>query len=419
MVRKQLMPGVWLTAIESRKFKTGCFSVNLFRPLCHAEAAKNALIPAVLLRGCRRYPDIRSITIKLDELYGAAVGSVTRKKGETQVVGLYADYVEDALVSEPIFAGVTEFVRQLLFEPLTENGGFLEEFFQSEKENLLHAMASELNDKRVYATRRLLKNMCADEPYGLPSIGEEKDLEGLTAQTLLAHYRELLATSQVELFYMGRADKQNVSERFLAMLSELPRRERIALPKVPTVTVQKERFVEETMPLSQSKLCIGCRAPIAESAQELAALLVFNVIYGAGTNCKLFLKVREEQSLCYYASASYDKYKGFLLISSGIDAQQLDAARSEILRQLSACAAGDFTAQDLALAKSQLISQLKTDLDNPSRLEEYYVGLAASGRSESVETLMSAIERVTAEQAQAAAASVRPDTVYFLKGVSA
>ena len=49
--RTQILPGVYLTAVQSDKFKTGCFSLNLLRPMKKEEAAANALIPSVLLRG--------------------------------------------------------------------------------------------------------------------------------------------------------------------------------------------------------------------------------------------------------------------------------------------------------------------------------------------------------------------------------
>ena len=49
--RMELLPGVTLTAVQTEKFKTGCFSINFFRPLRREEAAMNALIPSVLLRG--------------------------------------------------------------------------------------------------------------------------------------------------------------------------------------------------------------------------------------------------------------------------------------------------------------------------------------------------------------------------------
>ena len=68
-----IAPGVTLRYVRDTRFKQGCFSFQLVRPMRKEEAAKNALLPAVLLRGTRNCPDLRAVTQRLDELYGAAV----------------------------------------------------------------------------------------------------------------------------------------------------------------------------------------------------------------------------------------------------------------------------------------------------------------------------------------------------------
>ena len=53
-VRREILPGVALTCVQTDKFKTGCLSINLLTQLCRENAAKNALLPMVLRRGCSR-----------------------------------------------------------------------------------------------------------------------------------------------------------------------------------------------------------------------------------------------------------------------------------------------------------------------------------------------------------------------------
>ena len=56
--RKELLPGVFLTSIQDGRFKTACFSLSFLRPLRAGEAAMNALLPSVLLRGRESAPSI-------------------------------------------------------------------------------------------------------------------------------------------------------------------------------------------------------------------------------------------------------------------------------------------------------------------------------------------------------------------------
>ena len=52
MTKTQILaPGVTLRCIRDLRFKHGCLSIQLVRPLRREEAAANALLPAVLL--CR------------------------------------------------------------------------------------------------------------------------------------------------------------------------------------------------------------------------------------------------------------------------------------------------------------------------------------------------------------------------------
>ena len=64
----ELLPGVTLRAFPVERFKQGCLSLQFLRPMCREEAAVNALIPAVLLRGTKYRPDLRAITLHLDDL---------------------------------------------------------------------------------------------------------------------------------------------------------------------------------------------------------------------------------------------------------------------------------------------------------------------------------------------------------------
>ena len=61
-----LFPGITLRCCRDGRFKHGCLTVQLVRPMAQDEAALNALLPAVLLRGTRRCADIRAITQELE-----------------------------------------------------------------------------------------------------------------------------------------------------------------------------------------------------------------------------------------------------------------------------------------------------------------------------------------------------------------
>ena len=418
--RTEILPGVYLTAVQSDKFKTGCFSLNLLRPMKKEEAAANALIPSVLLRGSETCPDIASISAKLDELYGASVGTLVRKKGEVQLVGFYCDYVQDEYVDEPVFAPLMAFLAELLLNPRLENGAFPEAVVDSQKLNLENAMLSRINDKRTYAASQLIRTMCAGQPYGIPRIGEPEDLKNITAKSLYAHYRDLLATSRVELFYMGSLSPAAVTKVLQAALAELPRAE-VFVPVGTTPAPQARPVQEKTerLDVTQGKLSLGFFTDITAKDPRYPALVLAATVFGGGATSKLFTNVREKMSLCYYASASFEKFKGVLSVSSGVEFSKLETAKTEILRQMEACKAGDITDDELESARGYLVSDLKIAMDSPGRLDDYYMGQILLEQDGTMQDLASAIARVTKQEAAEAIQALRLDTIYALEGVTA
>lgn len=417
--RFELLPGVWLNMVQTNRFKTGCFSINFMRPLERDTAAPNALIPSVLLRGCKSCPDMEAISNHLDTLYGASVGTLVRKKGEVQSVGLYADFLEDRYAgSEPVYEQMMEFIRELLFAPCMENGGFLEDYLDSERCNLINTIDGRINDKRSYAVSSLVRSMCAGEAYAVPRLGEKDTLVDLSGRSLYALWQDMLQTSRVELFYLGQKSQEEVVKSLQHMLSDLPRADQMTA--VQTVSVLPDRpvqYVEEAMDVTQGKLSLGLRSEITANDSRYPAMLLLNAVFGAGMTSKLFLKIREEQSLCYYANSSLDKFKGVMIVSSGIKFDHYEIARDGILQQLEMCKRGGITAQEMESARNYLISALRTGNDSPGRLDDYAIGQSVAGLSGSMEDLAAQLQKVTLDQVVEAANTLRLDTVYFLKGV--
>ena len=419
--RIELLPGVYLRAVQTEKFKTGCLSISFLRPLCREEAAKNALLPSVLLRGTKAHPDIMRISTLLDELYGAGVGTLVRKKGEVQTWGFYADFIEDAytLDGENVFAEVCGFLRELLLEPVTEQGAFCRDFVEGEKVNLCNSIAAEINDKRSYAVLRLLRTMCRDERYAVSRLGDRESAEAVTPEDLFAHYQRTLASSRVELFYMGRKPLREVERQVRAMLAGLPR---AALDPIGTEVVERAgsvRTVDERMDVTQGKLSLGFRTGCVGSDGDYAALFLLNAVYGGAVTSKLFQNVRERLSLCYYASSSLERLKGLMVVSSGIEFENYEVAKAEILRQLEDCREGKITDEELESARAYLISALRASMDRPGGLDDFYLGQAIAGLTETMEDRIEALRRVTKDEVAAAARKLTLDTVYFLKGVEA
>ena len=282
-----------------------------------------------------------------------------------------------------------------------------------EKANLIDAIRAARNDKREWAELRLMQEMCASEPYGINRWGDEDSVRSLNNRKLFERYRDLLATSRLELLYCGAAEPAQVQEALQESFASLPRGAVPPLCAVVRRTAPAEpRLIEETMDVGQGKLSMGFRC----GSDDVPALILANLLFGGSSNSKLFMNVREKLSLCYYASSVYARAKGIITVSSGVESRNAQRAQSEILTQLRAVQEGQWEDWELAAALAAARSALQSLGDSQGALENYYLGQNATGQFESAEELIGRLDAVTPERIRAAAESVALDTVYFLHG---
>ena len=412
-----IAPGVTLRAMHTDKFKTGCFSINFLRQHNRENASLDALLPSVLLRGTEKYPSMQKITARLDDLYGASFGYLCRCKGETKLFGFYADFLEDQFVpGGGIFPGIMDFLDQILYHPYTENGCFCTRYVEGEKRNLINELNSVKNDKKSYAAHRMIHHMCDGEDYQIPRLGIAEDVKKITATDLWNHYLHVLQNCSIEIFYGGRLSPQEAAAAFAPIFAQRKDApwEKAHTRQVPAPT--RVREICESMDVAQGNLVMGLRIALTPSDPEYVTLSLLNGVLSGGMTGKLFTNVREKRSLCYYASSSYNRFKGIMFITSGIDFENYEVARDAILAELEECKKGNITTEELESARFQLLSTLRVAQDTPHRLDDFFVGQAIAPTPD-LPRQMELIRTLTVQDLVDVANKITLDTVYFLKGV--
>lgn len=420
-VRKEILPGVFLTCLKTDKFKTGLLSLNLLTRLCRENAAKNALIPSVLRRGTAYYPDMESLSARLDELYGARLEPIVRKKGEIQTLGFWADFADDKFLpaGEPLLEAVSSLMGEMLLNPNTRGGLFLPAYVESEKEKLLENIRGRINDKVGYSLQRMIELMCQTEDFAIDTMGTEDEAENISYVTLTRHYNELLAACPVEIFYCGSAEPVRVEQAMLDALITLPRGELdwdIGTDIRMNALEAQPRVYTEELDVGQGKLAIGFRLGDCMEDPDPAALRILNAAFGGSASSKLFMNVREKLSLCYFASSGCNTAKGILYVISGIEAANYEAALAEIFAQLEALKQGDLSPEEFTAAKAAVVSDLLAASDSAGALEEFWLSQNLLGLEYGPEEMAALAEDVTVQDILSCAAGIECDTIYFLKG---
>ena len=250
VTRIELQPGVWLTAVQTKKFKSSVLGAQFLTSLTAEKASLNALVPMVLRRGTAAHPDMESLSAALDELYGGSLEPMVRKKGETQCVGFVGSFLDDAytLNKEQVLESAAALLAELIGAPYTQDGAFCPDYTGQEKANLADRIKAQVNDKRQYAQIRVVAEMCAGESFGVDKLGSLEAVEAITPQSLWAGYQALLKEARVELYYCGSADAQRVQAAFGPLLAVLPEGERAGLVRPAKGKAPKQaKRVEEAL----------------------------------------------------------------------------------------------------------------------------------------------------------------------------
>ena len=413
-----LMPGITLRCHRDNRFKQGALSIQMVRPMKEEEAAMNALLPAVWLRGTQKHPNLQAITQRLDDLYGASVGTMVRRIGDYQTTGLYCSFIEDrfALAGDEILAPMMDFLEQVLFYPVLEDGGLCKAFVEGEKKNLISTIEAEKNDKRAYAAARLLRLMCRKDSFGIPRLGTVEQVKKVDARALYAHQQRILKESPIAVFYVGSAPKERVADLVKKLLGKIERKDMPIPQQTPFYDGGGESHTQR-MQVAQSQLCMGFVTPITNRSKDFAAMQVLNMVLGGGMTSKLFIQVREKMSLCYSISSGYYGAKGIVTVHAGIDAGKRDVAQQEIIRQLTLCQDGGISQEELTAAKEALQNSLRGIHDSPNTIEGFYSTAALSGLGMTPQEYFRAVEGVTLDDVVAAAKTLKLHTTYFLEGV--
>lgn len=418
LIKRRIANGVNLYYLPTEKFKTGYLSVNFTAPLDENTAAKNALIPSILLRGSKKYPSMAEISRKLDYLYATGLSGRNAKKGELQVFGLCASMIDSAYAmgGEDILSEAIDVVADILLCPVTNGEAFDAAYTESEKNNLIDAINAKINEKGYYARQRCISEMCKGERFGIDENGTVEDVAACTPESVYAQYKTAIETYPIDIFFVGNCNADALADKLAAVFANV-KRSPITLPE--TVVIRKaeaDKHITEDMPVNQGKLNIGWRTGTALCDKDYPSLMMFNEMFGGGVTSKLFMNVREKMSLCYYCSSYLEAAKGLMLVSSGIEVDKREVAENAIFDQLAALKKGDFTDEEIESARLSIINNYRELSDSARGLEYWYLGRVLASDNSNPDDVIASIERVTREDIIAAANGVTLDTVYFLNG---
>ena len=400
MERMNIAPGVHLTVLEAGHFKRCRVSLNFVWPAQRARATAEALLPLVMERGTAACPDMTELSKRLAALYGAEYAVSGSMLGANRTLSVCVTGIRDeyALAGEALSAAYAQLAAGAAFAPYLPGGVFDTEAVDIEREQLREQLESEINDKRLYCLRQARRRFYGDAPEGIERDGYLDELDAVTPAALTEAYREMVRTAQLEVMVLG-ADAAAVRTQVLRALAGV---QRAPAPLAPAsaVPVRAAENVDEPVDTVQGKLCLLFTSGAPMDANVLPALRLAAGMLGGTPTSRLFLNVREKQSLCYYCSATATSRSGELCIDSGVEHANAAAAKAAILHEFDALANGAISEKELADAKRYFTGMLGCVSDSLSGLEGWYLNEICRGTFLSPQQSAALLADVSAAEVQ-------------------
>lgn len=411
------MSGYTLHLIPTKKFKTITISLRLQSPLLKETTTIRTLLTFVLIAATKKYPSTKQLAAYLDENYGASLSTHVSTKGKSQIININTSFVNDKFLptKENLLEKQLQLLNDLFYDPYIIQDAFDEVIAQLKKKELKEKLQANKDDKFSYSLDKLFEYMGRDQVLGIPSTGYENEIQDITASQLYQYLLKCIREDVKHVYVVGDF-QENIVEIFQENL-QFPQNQQNYLSSYTFESPRAEVLeVIEKQDITQSKLNLGYTIDCDFTSKNHYAFTVFNALFGGFSQSRLFQVVREQNSLCYYISSSYDAFNGVMLVNAGIEAQDYQKTLNLIEQQLSDLKNGHIQDEEIAIAKMMLKNALKKTNDEASSMIALAYNRDITGIHETNEEYIEKLMNVTLEEIVQVAQNVKLDTIYFLTG---
>lgn len=412
---------VHLHLLSTEQFRTRHVSVKVAVRAERKTVTATAMLPFLWMEGSQRYTSSHALMQRADELFGTVLRSSISKRGSQQICELYAAVPEEAgiAIAEGVFEEAQNLVLDVLMHPYVQNNQFPDNHVAREQQLHTKRIESVYDDKAAFAMERCIANVSrGHDAMVLPRFGFKDDVSTLTGASLFKRNEEIIHAAEVHVYMIGNISTDEAKHYLEQLCDSFPQRERkfsMGIERALPIVERDVNYIEDHQSVQQGKLNLGYRTNVSYADDTYPAMQMAVAILGGFPHSKLFVNVREKESLAYYASSRLDGISGITTIQTGIEIDKYDKALEIILKQVEAMKVGEITESEFTFTKRGLLNQFKQALDQPMSMADVHFTGVLTGTYRDIPGLMERLEQVKLDDVVQAANQLMLDTVYFLR----
>ena len=413
----EIIKGVHLHFIQSEKFKTNKIKVRFSAPMSEKTIAGRVLTASMLETSNALYPTSQAFREKLANLYGANYSTSLSRRGLVHYLDINLSFVRDQFLSRKnvLADEMLDFLKASFFFPLSNGKAFDTKTFEIEKRNVLTDLEAEI-ENHFYHAHRELNNLFYDLPeMRIPRVATIELVEKETAETSFAAFQQMLNQDQIDFFFIGDFNEIAVREKIQEFqFSE--REQSLQLSYQQNYSnITREKLEQRDVHQSIVELAYHFSSQYGDRSH--LPLIVLNGLLGGFAHSKLFVNVREKESLAYTISSNFDIFSGLMRIYAGIDRANRTKTIALINRQILDLKRGHFTDEELEQTKNMLKNSILLAQDRQNTLiERAYMSSVLGKKFLSLEAWLKALENVSKADLIEAAQQLKLQAIYFMEG---
>ncbi|WP_432355030.1 EF-P 5-aminopentanol modification-associated protein YfmF [Sporosarcina sp. A2] len=417
--KNELQPGVNLFTRQTAQFKTVSVAIKFTAPLTEENAASRTVLANVLEDSTAHFPTRTKLRQALEELYGAVFYTDTSKRGNEHIFTVYAESVNEEYLRNPdvpVFEQLLALVTESIFEPNLKNGFFDKSIVEREKQTVIDRLGSVYNDKTRYANKRMLELIRAGQPASQSSYGTEQAVSAVTHESLKETYEQMVNEDTIDIYILGDVDTEELTARAQTLFPFKIETRNSVSATMATSPSTHAKHIREKQDMKQGKLNMAYSTPVNFKHPDYSKMQMMNGVLGGFAHSKLFVNVREKESLAYYCSSSYASHYGLLYIMSGIDAEQEEKTARLIDEQVEAMKHGEISDLEMRQTLALLSNSIRSSFDSAKGQIEIFDQYKLVDEDFSADKLIEKWEQVTKEDITQMANTLTKEITYLLSG---
>lgn len=405
-----------LHTIHVDNFRSCHFSLVFRDKFNEKDAVAFALLADLLTDVSKNYPSPKYVFRHTDSNYILDFYGSYSKIGKIMQLYIVCDYIDPKYIKEDNYLDNTyKFIFDMISNPLVVNDAFDEKSFSVVKKRLITELSSLNEDNNFKSVHKALQIFSSDNFTDFHLLDMIDYIKNVTSKDLYDFYLRLINKSSVDIFITSSSDEKKLNS---VIKKYYPFKNTINV-KYNELTFNKKRLIPKKVvdksSYKQSTLVMVLNIDnMTMFEREFVMPFYISIINSGGLSSKLYLSLREKNSLCYNVSTNCYDRSNLLLIKStmkvGCENKAIHLVK-KCLRDMK----NRISNEEFMGAYYDYQRNLKGMVDSIAAINRLYMNMYYANFS-SYEDKQASYKKVTIDDINELAKKVHLNTIYVLKG---